>query len=56
MSPRPLAHTTDGVNGLLIINDCVVQDEKTIDTTYTNNVQSMLAYTYHSAVWTAVKK
>ena len=32
------------------------QDEKTIDTTYTNNIQSMLGYTYHSAMWTAVKK
>lgn len=33
-----------------------VRDEKTIDTTYTNNTQSMLAYTYHSAMWAAVKK
>jgi len=33
-----------------------IQDEKTIDTTYTNNIQSMLGYTYHSAMWAAVKK
>lgn len=33
-----------------------IQDERTIDTTYTNNTQSMLAYTYHSAMWTAIKK
>jgi len=33
-----------------------IRDEKTIDTTYTNNTQSMLAYTYHSAMWTAIKK
>ena len=34
----------------------IAQDEKTINATYTNNVESMLAYVYHSAMWTAVKK
>jgi carnosine N-methyltransferase len=34
----------------------IVQDERTVDTTYTNNVESMLAYIYHSAMWTAIKK
>ena len=36
--------------------DFIMQDEKAINATYTNNVQSMLEYTYHSAMWTAVKK
>lgn len=39
-----------------ILIDYIAQDEKTIDTTYTNNAQSMLAYIYHSHMWTAVKK
>ncbi|EKM56641.1 uncharacterized protein PHACADRAFT_194233 [Phanerochaete carnosa HHB-10118-sp] len=31
-------------------------DERTIDTTYTNNSQSMLGYIYHTAFFTATKK
>ena len=31
------------------------QNERTIDTTYTNNAQSMLGYVYHAAFWTATK-
>jgi carnosine N-methyltransferase len=31
------------------------QNERTIDTTYTNNSQSMLGYVYHAAFWTATK-
>lgn len=32
-----------------------MQNERTIDTTYTNNAQSMLGYVYHAAFWTATK-
>ncbi len=32
-----------------------MQNERTIDTTYTNNSQSMLGYVYHAAFWTATK-
>ncbi len=32
-----------------------LQNEKTIDTTYTNNAQSMLGYLYHAEFWTATK-
>ncbi|KAM5536767.1 hypothetical protein V8D89_009485 [Ganoderma adspersum] len=30
-------------------------NERTIDTTYTNNAQNMLGYVYHAAFWTATK-
>ncbi|CAL1709816.1 unnamed protein product [Somion occarium] len=33
-----------------------ISNERTIDTTYTNNSQSMLGYVYHAAFWTATKK
>ncbi|KAF4612945.1 hypothetical protein D9613_010831 [Agrocybe pediades] len=32
-----------------------ISNEKTIDTTYTNNAQSMLGYVYHASFWTATK-
>jgi len=32
-----------------------ISNERTIDTTYTNNAQSMLGYVYHAAFWTATK-
>ncbi|GBE83482.1 Carnosine N-methyltransferase [Sparassis crispa] len=32
-----------------------ISHERTIDTTYTNNAQSMLGYVYHAAFWTATK-
>ncbi|PFH48332.1 hypothetical protein AMATHDRAFT_5912 [Amanita thiersii Skay4041] len=32
-----------------------ISNERTIDTTYTNNIQSMIGYTYHTAFWTATK-
>jgi carnosine N-methyltransferase len=32
------------------------QNERTVDTTYVNNKESMLGYIYHSAFWTATKK
>ncbi|KAI0705395.1 N2227-domain-containing protein [Earliella scabrosa] len=32
-----------------------ISNERTIDTTYTNNAQSMLGYIYHAAFWTATK-
>jgi len=32
-----------------------ISNERTIDTTYTNNTQSMLGYVYHAAFWTATK-
>ncbi|KZT00712.1 N2227-domain-containing protein [Laetiporus sulphureus 93-53] len=32
-----------------------ISNERTIDTTYTNNTQSMLGYIYHAAFWTATK-
>ncbi|KAH9829226.1 N2227-domain-containing protein [Rhodofomes roseus] len=32
-----------------------ISNERTIDTTYTNNAQSMLGYVYHAAFWTAKK-
>ncbi|KAL4248632.1 Carnosine N-methyltransferase [Abortiporus biennis] len=32
-----------------------ISNETTIDTTYTNNSQSMLGYVYHTAFWTAKK-
>ncbi|KAF8625858.1 hypothetical protein AX17_006754 [Amanita inopinata Kibby_2008] len=32
-----------------------LSNERTIDTTYTNNAQSMIGYTYHAAFWTATK-
>ncbi|PCH37437.1 N2227-domain-containing protein [Wolfiporia cocos MD-104 SS10] len=32
-----------------------ISNKRTIDTTYTNNTQSMLGYTYHAAFWTATK-
>ena len=35
--------------------DPCAQNEKMIDTTYTNNAQSMLGYVYHAAFWTAKK-
>lgn len=31
------------------------QNERMIDTTYTNNSQSMLGYVYNTAFWTATK-
>ncbi|KAG1719874.1 N2227-domain-containing protein [Suillus lakei] len=33
----------------------VISDERTIDTTYTSNSQSMLGYVYKTAFWTATK-
>lgn len=33
-----------------------ISHERTIDTTYTNNAQSMLGYVYHTSFWVAVKK
>ncbi|KAH9934174.1 N2227-domain-containing protein [Fomitopsis serialis] len=33
-----------------------ISNERTIDTTYTNNAQSMLGYVYHAAFWTATKR
>lgn len=33
----------------------ILQNERTIHTTYTNNSQSMLGYVYHTAFWTATK-
>ncbi|KAH9911822.1 N2227-domain-containing protein [Epithele typhae] len=32
-----------------------ISNERTIDTTYTNNAHSMLGYVYHAAFWTATK-
>ncbi|OCH90507.1 N2227-domain-containing protein [Obba rivulosa] len=32
-----------------------ISNERTIDTTYTNNTQSMLGYVYHTAFWTATR-
>lgn len=32
-----------------------ITNESTIDTTYTNNAESMLGYVYHAAFWTATK-
>ncbi|KAI0922653.1 hypothetical protein AcW1_002757 [Taiwanofungus camphoratus] len=32
-----------------------ISNERTIDTTYTNNSHSMLGYVYHTAFWTATK-
>ena len=32
-----------------------LQNERTIETTYTNNSQSMLGYVYKTAFWTARK-
>ncbi|KAF8909806.1 N2227-like protein-domain-containing protein [Gymnopilus junonius] len=32
-----------------------ISNERTIDTTYTNNAQSMLGYVYHASFWTATK-
>ncbi|KAF7335718.1 N2227-domain-containing protein [Mycena venus] len=32
-----------------------IENERTIDTTYTNNAQGMLGYVYHAAFWTATK-
>lgn len=32
-----------------------ISNERTIDTTYTSNAQSMLGYDYHAAFWTATK-
>jgi len=40
---------------LLILILSIPQNETTIDTTYTNNAQSMLGYVYHAAFWTATK-
>ncbi|KAF8830345.1 hypothetical protein HHX47_DHR2000643 [Lentinula edodes] len=34
----------------------VIQNERTIDATYTTNSQGMLGYTYRTAFWTAKKK
>ena len=31
------------------------QNEKTIETTYTSNSESMLGYVYRTAFWTATK-
>ncbi|KAI0265419.1 N2227-domain-containing protein [Gloeopeniophorella convolvens] len=33
-----------------------IKNERTIDTTYVNNKDGMLAYTYHAAFWAATKK
>ncbi|KAI0249309.1 N2227-domain-containing protein [Lactifluus subvellereus] len=33
-----------------------IKNERTIDTTYVNNKESMLGYIYHAAFWTATKK
>jgi len=33
-----------------------IKNERTIDTTYVNNKDSMLGYVYHAAFWTATKK
>ncbi|TFK28276.1 N2227-domain-containing protein [Coprinopsis marcescibilis] len=33
-----------------------LSNTRTIDTTYTNNADSMLGYVYHAAFWTATKK
>ncbi|KIY48057.1 N2227-domain-containing protein [Fistulina hepatica ATCC 64428] len=33
-----------------------ISNEKTVDTTYTNNSEGMLGYVYHAAFWTATKR
>ncbi|KAJ7651014.1 N2227-domain-containing protein [Roridomyces roridus] len=33
-----------------------ISDERTIDTTYTNNKEGMLGYVYHAAFWVATKE
>ncbi|KAI0649903.1 N2227-domain-containing protein [Trametes meyenii] len=32
-----------------------ISNERSVDTTYTNNAESMLGYVYHAAFWTATK-
>lgn len=34
----------------------LLQNERTISTTYVNNQDSLLGYVYHAAFWTATKK
>ncbi|CAK5270825.1 unnamed protein product [Mycena citricolor] len=38
------------------ISFCGAENERTIDTTYTNNARGMLGYVYHAAFWTATKR
>ncbi|KAJ3551771.1 hypothetical protein NM688_g4515 [Phlebia brevispora] len=45
----------DEVKALARMIGFKISNEKTIDMTYTNNFQSMLGYTYHTAFWTATK-
>ncbi|KAI0372549.1 N2227-domain-containing protein [Pilatotrama ljubarskyi] len=47
--------TLDEVKALARHIGFEISNERTIDTTYTNNAQSMLGYVYHAAFWTATK-
>nr|VWP02404.1 Uncharacterized protein [Ganoderma boninense] len=47
--------TLDEVKALARKIGFEISNERTIDTTYTNNAQSMLGYVYHAAFWTATK-
>ncbi|TBU63507.1 N2227-domain-containing protein [Dichomitus squalens] len=47
--------TLDEVKALARKIGFKISNERTIDTTYTNNAQSMLGYVYHAAFWTATK-
>ncbi|PIL29128.1 hypothetical protein GSI_09176 [Ganoderma sinense ZZ0214-1] len=47
--------TLDEVKSLARKIGFEISNERTIDTTYTNNAQSMLGYVYHAAFWTATK-
>ncbi|KAI0752760.1 N2227-domain-containing protein [Daedaleopsis nitida] len=47
--------TLDEVKALARKVGFELSNERTVDTTYTNNAQSMLGYVYHAAFWTATK-
>ncbi|KAI0672280.1 N2227-domain-containing protein [Trametes maxima] len=47
--------TLDEVKALARKIGFEISNERTIDTTYTNNAESMLGYVYHAAFWTATK-
>ncbi|KAI1792488.1 N2227-domain-containing protein [Ganoderma leucocontextum] len=47
--------TLDEVKALARKIGFEISNELSIDTTYTNNAQSMLGYVYHAAFWTATK-
>ncbi|EIW53331.1 N2227-domain-containing protein [Trametes versicolor FP-101664 SS1] len=47
--------TLDEVKALARSIGFEISNERTIDTTYTNNAQSMLGYVYHASFWTATK-